>query len=365
MTAPSEPSGPSGPGGSGEPGNPGPPGGAGPSGASGELQPDLSPQERLRLERREQGLARAVHALERPVLPALGVRCPRCGQRLESADEGKCSRCKVQVRSPEAGLNLVATGGVLGELLRGASYLPRGLLRLARSPRLWKFAVIPLLLNLLVILGTWALAEYVFSPYLSGLSAEWEKGGWGWWALSFVVDAIELLSRWLLPLFAAWLLVAFPPFALLYKLLFMPFMELLTEATDQVALGFKDEGRFELARFYANLVVAIVDALLLTLLQACLFLLLLPINLVPVLGSLVWAVVPPAIFAGMDYSDINLVRRSYTTREKGALWKLHRWRFLGYGVSFFFLLTLPLVNVFVIPAAAVGGALLYLELDRK
>lgn len=331
----------------------------------GAADPDLSPQERLRLQRHEDAAARALRALEQPVLPALGVRCPRCGQRLESAEAPTCSRCKVAVRSAEAGAALAPAAGVLGELLRGASYLPRGLLRLARSPRLWKFAVIPLLLNLLVIVGTWALAEYVFSPYLTGLSAEWEKGGWGWWALSFVVDAIELLSRWLLPLFAAWLLVAFPPFALLYKLLFMPFMELLTEATDQVALGFKDESPFELARFYANLVVAIVDALLLTLLQACLFLLLLPINLVPVLGSLVWTVLPPAIFAGMDYSDINLVRRGYTTREKATLWRLHRWRFLGYGVSFFFLLTLPLVNVFVIPAAAVGGALLYLELDRK
>ena len=92
---------------------------------------------------------------------------------------------------------------------------------------------------------------------------------------------------------------------------------------------------------------------------------LLPINLIPFLGSAVWLVLPPAIFAGMDYSDINLVRRTYSTREKMRLWSLHQWRFLGYGFSFCFLIAIPIVNIFVIPAACAGGAILFLELDRK
>lgn len=130
-------------------------------------------------------------------------------------------------------------------------------------------------------------------------------------------------------------------------------------------LGFDEGQPFDFSRVYANLVVAILDAILLTSLQGLLYLLLLPINLLPFLGSVVWVVLPPAIFAGMDYSDINLVRRRYTIREKMRLWRAHEWRFLGYGMSFFFLITLPVVNAVAIPCAAVGGALLYLELDRK
>jgi uncharacterized protein involved in cysteine biosynthesis len=94
-------------------------------------------------------------------------------------------------------------------------------------------------------------------------------------------------------------------------------------------------------------------------------LLLLPANFIPVVGNLFWGVFLPASFASMDYTDLNLVRRGYTTREKIQLWRTYQWRFFGYGLSFFFLITIPLLNAFVIPAAAAGGALLYLELDRK
>jgi len=59
------------------------------------------------------------------------------------------------------------------------------------------------------------------------------------------------------------------------------------------------------------------------------------------------------------------VRRAYSTREKWRLWKLHQWRLLGYGCSFCFLIAIPVVNIFVIPAACAGGAILFLELDRK
>ena len=76
-------------------------------------------------------------------------------------------------------------------------------------------------------------------------------------------------------------------------------------------------------------------------------------------------VVPNAISAAIDYTDLNLVRRRYATRAKIQLWKAHSWRFFGYGLSFFMFLTIPLLNVVVVPAAAVGGTLLYLELDRK
>ena len=67
----------------------------------------------------------------------------------------------------------------------------------------------------------------------------------------------------------------------------------------------------------------------------------------------------------MDYTDINLVRRDYTTREKLHLWRSYQWRFFGFGLAFFVFITLPLLNAFVIPAAATGGALLYIELERK
>ena len=70
-----------------------------------------------------------------------------------------------------------------------------------------------------------------------------------------------------------------------------------------------------------------------------------------------------------NYTDIDFVRKRYTMRERVALWNHRSWRFFGFGLAFFFFLEIPLLNIltgaFVIPCAAVGGTLLYLELDQK
>lgn len=352
-----------------------------PPAAAGEPAPPTSPAPAGADAGQERALALAVRALDEPLFASRGLRCPRCGERVPGTtpEKGKeqpalaadatCARCKVVLRSPQAGQALSPARPWWQELLLGASFLPRGALRIVGTPGLWKFAVVPLLINLCAIALSLFLA-YLLCDWLekaTGQHALQDWTGWFWGAMAWVVGALGLMARilawFLMPIIAACLIVAFP-FNLLYKLVFMPFMELLTEATERRVLGIEDETPFELARIYANLVVAVVDAVLLTGLQGALYLLLLPMAFIPGVNFL-WLVIPPAIFAGMDYSDINLVRRGYVLREKVRLWRTHEWRFLGYGVSFFFLLTIPGVNAFVIPAAAAGGALLYLSLDRK
>lgn len=352
------------------------PGASKPSDVTPSPPPGTSPQEALRLRLGADAHARAARALDEPVAPDLGTRCPRCGERLRlKADEplpANCPRCSVEVRSAKAGEHLVPSGTWTRELIRGALYVPRGFFRLLRSPSLWKWAVVPLILNIVVVfLSLWlasSLADWLVGKTGAGALKTWEDAGGLWWVLSYVVWALGWVASklvWIvLPLLSTWLIVAFP-FGIIYKLLFMPFMELMTESTERLVLGFHEDQPFDFGRIYSNLVVAILDAILLTFMQGLLYLVLLPINLLPFLGSVLWVVIPPAIFAGMDYSDINLVRRRYTMTEKVRLWRTHEWRFLGYGMSFFFLITLPLVNVVAIPCAAVGGALLYLELDRK
>ena len=314
----------------------------------------------------------AGRALDDPLFPERGARCLRCGERLAKEPAGEateCPRCKVALRSAEAAAGVTPARVWWQELLLGASFVPRGALRLLVTPGLWKFAMVPLLINICaIVLALWL--AYLLNSWLgemTGPDAMKEWTGWFWGALSWVVYLLGLIARTagfvLMPVLAACLIVAFP-FNLLYKLVFMPFMELLTEATERKVLAISQDAPFEFSRFYANLIVAIVDACLLTALQGLLYFLLLPLAFLGITTPL-WLVGPPAIFAGMDYSDINLVRRQYVLREKVRLWRLHKWRFFGYGLSFFFLLAVPIVNAFVIPSAAAGGALLYLGLARK
>lgn len=334
-----------------------------------------SPQELLREKQAKDAEALARACVEQPVYPERGPRCPRCGERLDPKEPKHleaCPRCGVVPRSAQAGADLVPPGTWKRELLRGATYLPRGAFRLMRSPSLWKYAVVPFLLNVLVLVVA-AFIAYWAGDWLIGMANEgalkdWEAAGGLWKAMSYVVFFLAIIARVLaivvLPLIMAWLLVAFP-FNILYKIVFMPFMELLSEGTERVVLQVNTDKPADFGKVYANLVVGILDAILLSLLQGCLYLVLLPLAFIPIVGTGLWFVVPPAVFAGMDYSDLNLVRRGYPLSEKWRLWRLHEWRFLGFGISFFFLLTIPFLNAFAIPCAAVGGALLYLELSRK
>ena len=321
--------------------------------------------------RSEATLALACLSLDERLSPTLRQRCPRCGEQFpktkkheEVPPPTECGRCGSGYRSSKAGELLVERKGAFREFFRGMAYLPRGALRLVRTPRLWPYATVPLILNILALIVGGLLAYYVVRPWLNGIITGWEEEGGVWAVLRWGLVFLEYVG-FLLVFPAIAFLIVCPPFNIAYKLVFMPVMEILTEATERVMLGLEDRSGFNMARFYANLVMAIIDAVLLTVIQVVTLILLLPLNFIPFVGSAIWAVVPPAIFASMDYTDINLVRRGYTTREKTRLWGHFQWRFFGYGLAFCFFITVPLLNVAVIPAAAVGGAMLYLELDRK
>lgn len=304
-----------------------------------------------------------------PYSGKLGERCNTCGD-LRSSKAG-CPACKTELvglkESLPERLKVKPLGYAPGEFMRGMGYLPRGAWFLFRNPRLWKYAVVPLLINMVVaLLGLWGAIYLSKNVHEMGTNAmaDWE----GAWAVAakvfeFGLYLFEFAAVLLIPVVLAWLLTAFP-LGILYKLLFTPFMEGLGGATDRLVLtGGKD--RIEFQTTHLTILYTMFDAIVLGLLQGVLIILLLPLLLIPVVGSLVWMVLPPSLFASMDFSDIHLVRRGYTAGEKLRLWKTHKWRFFGYGASFFFFLTLPLLNALAIPVATVGGALLYLELDRK
>jgi CysZ protein len=304
-----------------------------------------------------------------PYSGKLGERCNTCGD-LRSSPAG-CPACSSELVGlketlPER-LAVKPMGFAPGEFFRGMSYLPRGAWFLLRNPRLWKYAIVPLLINMVVaLLGLWGAIYLAQNVHEMGTSAmaDWE-GAWA--VLAFILEAMlylfEAAAVFVIPILLAWLLTAFP-LGILYKLLFTPFMEGLGGATDRLILtGGKD--RIEFQTSHLTILYTMFDAVFLGFLQGALIVLLLPLLLVPFLGSFVWMVLPPSIFASMDFSDIHLVRRGYTPGEKIRLWKTHKWRFFGYGASFFFFLTLPILNALAIPVATVGGAMLYLELDRK
>jgi uncharacterized protein involved in cysteine biosynthesis len=257
---------------------------------------------------------------------------------------------------------------MMKELLRGAAYVPRGFLTILTRPRLWAVSAIPLLLNIIIFVLTVGLTIYVLNDWLiketaPGALEQW-KGFW-WGALAIIIEVLGWLGRvasWIIiPLLTAWLMGAFP-FSIILRAIFTPFATIVGERTEQVILDLPQAKEpFHLGELGSSITMAIVNTILLAFAQGLLYVILVPLALIPPL----WMIVPPAIMAGMDHTDPTYCRKNYYMRERVALWRARKWRFLGFGVTFFFLLGIPFVNAIIFPTVACGAALLYLELDRK
>ena len=312
----------------------------------------------------------AVLLARKALVPIFGaiVRCPRCGTRIQDASVKVCPHCGVDPSSAEAAAMLVPRGSVTRELLRGAAYVPRGAWRILVTPKLWLVSLVPFIFNIAFMYGMWKLADvFVVDWFDRHTSIEAFENWHGFWAfaafvLRFLGALVHVGAIIMVPICAAWLMTT-PPF----RVIFAAMSTLVGGRTEQLVLQppGKPVAPFNLGAFQAALVIAIVDALLLALLEALLYVLLSPIAIIPIIGTFLWFVFPRALFAAFDQSDPSFCRKGYYTREKIALWRERPWRFFGFGLSFFFLLTLPFVNAFVFPVVAAGGALLYLELDRK
>ncbi|MEZ0229853.1 MAG: EI24 domain-containing protein, partial [Planctomycetota bacterium] len=270
-----------------------------------------------------------------PIVPNAAPRCPRCGNKLLTPDTKSCSRCLVDPSSAAAAAMLVPEGSPTREFFRGAAYVPRGFVAILSRPKLWPVAALPFLLNIVIfVLVTYA-GIFLIKTFSMQYSDAKALSDWtGWWAIAaYIVKFLAYISYYLgfvmVPLLTAWAMSAFP-FSIVLRAIFMPFATILGERTEQFILDLPQAKEpFNFAALQASIVISIVDTLLLALLQAVLYVILIPLALIPP----IWMILPPAIMAGMDHTDPVYCRKNYYMRERVALWKARKWRFLGFGVT--------------------------------
>jgi uncharacterized protein involved in cysteine biosynthesis len=304
---------------------------------------------------------------EKPAEPlVLGAdpRCPRCGAHLVGA---ACARCGLDPRARDVRDERAPLGPVAVELVRGASYLPRGAFALATHPRLWGTVAIPILVNVLAAIVLQLLVVPSLIGYLKWLTAPDTLASWTGW-LAVPRHALELLgwsTRIAGPLvgpgLTAWLLTA-PPL----RQVFAAAGVFVSDAVERERLGIASRlGEAELLQREKSAAAAVLGSIALALLETAALVVLMPVALIPLAGSFVWLMGPRFAFAGIDALDPVLGRKLYASAEKVALVRARRWRLLGLGATALALLGLPYVNGVVLPVASAAAALLYLELDVK
>lgn len=236
---------------------------------------------------------------------------------------------------------------------RGAAAPLTALAFIWRHTQLWWLAFLPFIINLALF------AVFFWFSYTH--LGQWVRGllpaGQGWWWQALIYLLLVLL-------FLALLALEVYLFAVVGRVVCEPFLELLTRRTERLVPDAPLGAPAHSTGLLRDLLRVVRQSILRLLLFLAVMLPLLLVNLLPGLGGLIYAALAwlvTSFFLALEFMDYPLDRRGLGLRQKLAYVRGMGLGWLGFGSAALVLGLVPLVNFALLPLAAVGGTLLYLE----
>lgn len=232
------------------------------------------------------------------------------------------------------------------EFKKGLATPVEGFLFMKHSPGLWKYAVLPIVVNLLItamILLIFAGAAAWFAVWLH---PRFPAGVWG--AVLEVLAAVGLLIVALGLAMGAWVVLG--------GVISGHFYAKLARRVE-MRLGMRQEEMSDVPLRY-QVADALRDLGALIVINGGLLLL----NFVPVIGSIVafpLGVYLDGFVLGYDYVDLPMSLRGMRRESKRARAKAHRWEVAGLGASVIGLNFVPVVGSVLLATAAAGAVLMH------
>lgn len=229
----------------------------------------------------------------------------------------------------------------------------RGGRLLLRYPRLLKLVFIPLLINVV----TFSLAVYFGLQFFHDFVLELLPQGdaWYWVALYYALWLVAGLLT---------LILVFFSFTVVGNLIAAPFNELLSERIEGKLLAGVAEQPFSLALFWRDMLRAwLVELKKLSLFVVAMLLLWL-LNLLPVIGSLLFGVLSILLtlfFLAWEYLAFVHERKGHDFRLQRQFLMQHKLLVLGFGCGVLLMLMIPFLQLACIPVAVSGATLLWCE----
>lgn len=236
--------------------------------------------------------------------------------------------------------------------LGGLSAPVRGLGFIARHSRLWPLAIAPFLINLALFALFFWFSYSRFSQWLDALLPTGE--GWWWLVLYYFLAVLAVLLL---------LVVQVYLFAVVGSVVAAPFLELLTQRAEELATPGQAPA-WESRGIFSEILRVAGQALKKLILYVLVMGLLLLVNLLPGLGAALYAglaFVATCYFLALEFLDYPLDRRGLSLTAKMGYVRRLGLRGLSFGAAVFGLGLTPVVNLALLPLAAVGGTLLYLD----
>lgn len=168
---------------------------------------------------------------------------------------------------------------------------------------------------------------------------------------------------WLLAVGIAFCLLAVLGATTLPLLFLAPLLDPLSEATERaIAPHGHSPPPGSLGRALRGAAVALGHTLKRVALLWVGQLALLPLLLIPGLGGAASALLGmawTALWLAAEYVDLPMARHLHSFSEVLAVLRRRRWATAGFGLSLYLLLWVPVLNLFLVPIAAVAGTLYY------
>lgn len=237
----------------------------------------------------------------------------------------------------------------LQQSLSGPGYLLAGF-RLITRPALWPFVLIPLAINISIFsLILWLLAGRFSSwveSFLPVLPESLSWLSWGLWLIFWLAAAITVLFT----------------FTLVANLIAAPFNSLLAGAVEKQLTGTDADSSSILQTVYGlpGMLLDELRKILYFVLWAIPFGLLFLIPLVNLVAPLLWALFSAWILA-LQYLDYPLGNHGLKFSRQRRLIRSQTVLGMGFGGAILLATLLPVVNLFIIPAAVAGATRLWVE----
>ncbi|WJW76526.1 sulfate transporter CysZ [Thiohalobacter sp. IOR34] len=236
------------------------------------------------------------------------------------------------------------------DFIQGLGFVASGL-QLIRQPRLRRFVLVPLAINLLLFAGLIGFAASEFGRLMDYL-------------LGFLPDWLAWLRYLLWPLFAASvLLVVFYGFSILANLIAAPFNGLLAEAVERHLTGQSLEGIGGWRQILRDILPSLwseVQKLLYFLLRA------LPVGLCFLIPGLnlaapvLWGLFSAWMLA-LEYADYPLNNHRLLFPAQRRLLGSRRLLTLGFGSGVLLMTLIPVINFIAMPTAVAGATALWVR----
>jgi len=247
-------------------------------------------------------------------------------------------------------LGNILTDNPLTRFSTGFFYPFRAFRFINRHPKLYLYLLIPLLITLAVftLFASWGihLFQQTIVHYIP------QGNAWYWQILSALLWIVAVLLTTVLVFFA---------FTAVGNLIASPFNDLLSEKTEYILTGHKDDSRFTWRTFFAEARQTMFVELKKIIVFLLGMLLLLLLNFLPVVGSLLYAFLSifwTVLFLAVEYCGYVFARRRYSYGRQRHILFSNFFLFMGFGGGVFCVLAIPLVQLLCIPLGVVGATCL-------